>query len=62
MDGPWTHDLAHRPDDLVFWKSWHQTGPQPKVRCDRDVHLTGHSFGGATVVRPAPPARPPTTH
>lgn len=50
IGGPWNYDLKKRTDDRIFWKSWHNTGANPKVRCDHDVLLTGHSFGGATVL------------
>ncbi|KIP04546.1 hypothetical protein PHLGIDRAFT_129421 [Phlebiopsis gigantea 11061_1 CR5-6] len=58
IDGPWNHNLAHRPDDLTFWKSWLNTSSQSKVGYTKDVLLTGHSFGGATlfsVLSQAPP-------
>ncbi|EKM59854.1 uncharacterized protein PHACADRAFT_192245 [Phanerochaete carnosa HHB-10118-sp] len=50
VSGPWNHSLADRPEDRAFWKSWHKTGSQPRVQYDYDVLLTGHSFGGATVL------------
>ncbi|GJE84462.1 platelet-activating factor acetylhydrolase, isoform II-domain-containing protein [Phanerochaete sordida] len=50
MSGPWNHDLENRPEDREFWRSWHITGPKPKVQCDHDILLVGHSFGGATVL------------
>lgn len=52
VDGPWTHDLPSRPSDQTFWQSWLTApGTPPKIECDHDVLLTGHSFGGATLVR-----------
>ncbi|CAL1701106.1 unnamed protein product [Somion occarium] len=52
VDGPWNFNLNNRPDDLAFWKSWHMDSQNPdrKVECNRDISLTGHSFGGATVL------------
>jgi platelet-activating factor acetylhydrolase len=38
----------------VNLESWFRrtSGDLPRVRCDADVALVGHSFGGATVVSP----------
>lgn len=51
LDGPWKHSLETRPEDKAFWESWCNTGGRPKAECEQDITLTGHSFGGATVVR-----------
>ena len=39
----------------VNLESWFRrtSGDLPRVRCDADVALVGHSFGGATVVSPS---------
>lgn len=50
IDGPWNFDLQRRQDDRDFWNSWLKTGSHPKVQCNEDVCIAGHSFGGATVV------------
>jgi len=50
VDGPWNFKLKQRSDDSAFWQSWMTESSSPKVRCDESVHLTGHSFGGATVL------------
>lgn len=51
LDGPWNHSLETRSEDKAFWESWCIAGNRPKAECEQDVILTGHSFGGATVVR-----------
>ena len=51
IDGPWNFKLKARKADKLFWQSWeHDEGP-PKVQCDANVCLAGHSFGAATLVR-----------
>ncbi|THH31303.1 hypothetical protein EUX98_g2880 [Antrodiella citrinella] len=53
VEGPWNFKLNERSDDAAFWKSWMKDeGSSSKLRCDESVHLTGHSFGGATVPPP----------
>lgn len=50
VDGPWNFELKERESDQLFWKSWEFDQGSPKVRCDTDVCLAGHSFGAATLV------------
>ncbi|KAI0082445.1 hypothetical protein K474DRAFT_1611459 [Panus rudis PR-1116 ss-1] len=52
VDGPWNFDLEQRSEDMAFWRSWqcHSRNSPSKVQCDTGIDLTGHSFGGATVV------------
>ncbi|KAH8106025.1 platelet-activating factor acetylhydrolase [Cristinia sonorae] len=49
IDGPWNFKLEQRRYDAAFWKSW-MSEEHPKIEFDENVHLTGHSFGGATVL------------
>lgn len=59
IDGPWNHSLETRSEEKAFWKSWCMAGNRPKAECEQDITLTGHSFGGATVlsVLSQPPPR-----
>ncbi|KAI0346777.1 hypothetical protein BDW22DRAFT_1351049 [Trametopsis cervina] len=50
IDGPWNFNLTSRSHDRQFWESWLKTGSRPKVECDTNICLAGHSFGGATVL------------
>ncbi len=56
MDGPWNFDLANRPSDSRFWRSWTRSPEDPdlKVSVTSDIDLVGHSFGSATVVSKQP--------
>ena len=51
IDGPWNFKLAQRAEDRAFWTSFElSTNGGPKVQCDANITLAGHSFGGATIV------------
>ena len=39
-------------EERTFWASWRSdtSSLRPRVECDKNFVLAGHSFGGATVV------------